>query len=276
MTAQTYSRFTFKTASPQILMAFLWDYGFDSFQEEDDTLIAYLTEELKPAEVERRIRHEHNAYFDQLTVEQVVNENWNAQWEAAFDPVTVGDFCHVRASFHDPDGSVKYDLVIDPKMAFGTGHHETTYLMIEQMSAWDFSGKRVLDMGCGTGVLSILAYKMGAKDITAVDIDPLSVENTLENLAINRAAAKVVLGGSEAIRSSMFDIVLANINRVALEQMIVRLYDAVDENGIALISGILIEDRRRMEVSVADAGFAITNILERGEWICMELSKGGF
>ena len=167
----------------EILVALLADIGFEGFEETDDMVKAFIREEELNTTALNEIVGNLQLQYTLLSIEQ---QNWNAQWESSFEPVIVEDFAAVRAAFHKPVSGVKYEIIITPKMSFGTGHHATTYLMMQQMSYIDFAGKKVFDFGTGTGVLAILAEKLGATKIDAIDIDEWSVENTNENILANK------------------------------------------------------------------------------------------
>jgi ribosomal protein L11 methyltransferase len=181
----------------------------------------------------------------------------------------VGDFCYVRADFHESREGFQYEVLINPKQAFGTGHHETTYMMIESMREIQFSDKRVLDLGCGTGILAILAAKMGAQDIIALDIEEESVENTIENLALNAISADVNLGSVEVVAGQKFDVVLANINRNAIMFLMPEISKLLRPGGIVTFSGFL--EANYLEV-VSKAEFLKLSLIrrvQRGEWECL-------
>jgi ribosomal protein L11 methyltransferase len=178
-----------------------------------------------------------------FNITSIPEQNWNAVWESNFEPVVVDDFCAVRADFHQPIKNVQHEIIITPKMSFGTGHHATTYMMIEQMSNIDFTKKRVFDFGTGTGILAILAQKLGAASITASDNDEWSIENAEENFQKNDVHS-IILYRSSAIPKDSFDIILANINRNVLSEYASALVNILSPNGVLLVSGILKEDEK--------------------------------
>src|SRR5690606_20164690 len=205
---------------------------------------------------------EFKAMADRLglsyTKELLPTVNWNATWEQNFEPVRIGDFCYVRAHFHPPVSGAQYDLVITPKMAFGTGHHATTEMMIASMETLDIAGKHVFDFGTGTGILAILAEKMGATGIFAVDNDPGAVENARENTLLNECHKAVFDTGSlELAAGRHFDLILANINRNILLQYMSDFPALLSDEGLLLLSGILKSDIPDILASAEANGFQL-------------------
>ncbi len=205
-----------------LLINALGEVGFDTFEETENGFNAYIpvdtfNEELLTATL--------NPFYEQFPFSHkatfIEQKNWNEVWESNFEPLVIGDQISVRATFHEPRPDVEYEIVIDPKMAFGTGHHQTTSMILQLMLDEDFAGKKVLDMGCGTGILAIMAAKLNAGDITAIDYDPVCYESTIENSQLNGITnIKALCGSKEAIPAEQFDIILANINRnILLDQM---------------------------------------------------------
>ena len=255
------------------LLAYLSLFPFEAFEELDNTIHAYiLNKELTSLVVSdiNILCKKYNVSFTSVDVEDV---NWNATWEANFRPVIVRDFCTVKASFHTEIPDTKYTINIDPKMAFGTGHHETTYMMISEMEEIDFYDKRVLDYGCGTGILSILAEQLNAKSIDAIDIEEQAIENTIENISLNKCnIIKAHLGTIDIIDIAMYDIVLANINRHVLLSSVQKLVGILGNDGILLLSGILISDIPVIQEAYKKY-FKIEIINKRGEWSCLKMIK---
>ncbi|RYD96899.1 MAG: 50S ribosomal protein L11 methyltransferase [Sphingobacteriales bacterium] len=201
---------------------------------------------------------------------EVIGErNWNAEWEKNFPPVVVNDFVAVRAHFHEPIPGVRHELLITPKMSFGTGHHATTWQMMQAMESLDFNGKRVFDFGTGTGVLAILAEKLGASRVLAIDNDVWSLENAQENCERNGCTHVEVALSSELPEGETFDIVLANINRNVLLQYVDYLKKAVVPGGYLLLSGLLTEDRAIIEEAYGKAGFEARRYSEKTNWISL-------
>lgn len=205
--------------------------------------------------------------------EPLEERNWNEDWERNFEPVRIDGLAVVRASFHAPQEGVHHDIVIDPKMSFGTGHHATTRQMMQMMGRLPISGKKVLDVGSGTGILSILAVKMGAAEVVSVDNDEWCYNNHLENNALNSLSSEVMLGGLEDVADKDFDLILANIQRNYLLENMEALVAHLKQDGFLMISGLLIED----EVDLLDKSLEchlIAHYLTESEgWACILLKK---
>lgn len=213
--------------------------GYDTFEETEPGFKAYIPSD----NFDQSLLDKTLSTFDEMVsfsyeINFIPGKNWNAVWESNFNPLLIKDRCYVRATFHTPHPEYPYEIVIDPKMSFGTGHHQTTSLMMECMLEENFIGKSVLDMGCGTGILSILADKLGAKYILAIDYDPVCVASTLENSHLNNTTNIDVLTGSkEIIPDKPFDIILANINRNILLDQMESYSRALSPGGLLFISG---------------------------------------
>ena len=265
---------TFAIASQEttdMLMAILCDIGFNGFEETENELLAYIGEEefdkfkLDAIAVRVGLTYE---------TETIAQQNWNALWESNFQPVVVEGICTIRAHFHDIVATTPYEIVITPKMSFGTGHHATTQLMIMLMSEIDFAGKTVLDFGTGTGVLAIFAELRGAERVLAIDNDEWSVENALENVDRNHSTHISVMQGSvEDMSGSKYDIILANINRHILLQYMGAMYEGLNNNGSILMSGLLIADREIIVDAAAGVGFQLIRVQEQDNWIGLLLKK---
>lgn len=205
---------------------------------------------------------------------ELKERNWNKAWEASFHAVEISDFCRIRADFHESKQQFKHEILINPEMAFGTGHHETTYLMIKSMESIDFRNKRVLDFGSGTGILAILASKLGAKEIDAVDNDEKAVRNTKANCLLNKADnvnAKLSIKGT--INRNDYNIILANINKYVLKNYIQRISELAASNAILLMSGLLLSDENEMIAHYTKNGFTLISKMHRGEWISLVFNK---
>ncbi|WP_026463335.1 50S ribosomal protein L11 methyltransferase [Adhaeribacter aquaticus] len=227
-----------------ILTAELGQIGYDTFMETEEGLNAYITEDIF-SEEDLKVVLEKYSVENSLTyaIQEIEKKNWNEEWEKNFEPLLIANICSVRASFHPKPDHVAYDIVINPKMSFGTGHHETTSLMIENQLEVDHAGKRVLDMGCGTGILAILAYKLGASEVVAVDIEDWTVENARENAELNNCQVDVRLGDVGVVgQEQPFDIVLANINRNVLLADMQEYSKLLKAGGTLIMSGFYTED----------------------------------
>jgi ribosomal protein L11 methyltransferase len=261
-------------STDEIVLGMLYQYDFASFEENEDHFVGYIPSASLTSEVKAEIDDILSNLGIKYSVDQVENQNWNAIWEASFQPVIVHDFCQIRADFHPAIVGVKYDLVINPKMAFGTGHHATTFMMIDLMSSIEFNGKNVFDFGCGTGILAILASKLGAVSIDAVDIEQESFENTIENSSINEVHNVVTYCGDiEAVPHRTYDVILANINRNILLRYAEDLAAKTVTNGILLLSGILVDDAEMVISAYKDRGFEYVKSDDRDGWKCILLKK---
>jgi len=205
-----------------LLINTLGEIGFDTFEELEFGFKAYIPADNFDSTV---LDEALEAYRDMFTfsyeITLIPQKNWNEVWESNFEPIAISDKIFVRATFHEPRPEFEFEIVIDPKMAFGTGHHQTTSMMLELLLENDMAGKKVLDMGCGTGILAIMASKLGATEITAIDYDPVCYDSTIENATLNGIENITALCGSkEAIPDEQYDVILANINRnILLDQM---------------------------------------------------------
>ncbi len=251
------------------LIAQLAQLGFEGFEELQDALKAYLPVGIfSEKEFENLIKQIDVKYSTSI----IKQTNWNQNWERNFDPIQVDinekPFAYLRAVFHSPHPTARYDLLITPKMSFGTGHHATTFQMVEQMSAIDFSGKRVIDFGTGTGVLSILAEKMGADSVLAIDNDDWSIENTLENIAANHCHRIEVLKAETCLHQDVrADVVLANINLNIIIQNLAAIKASCQKGGTVLFSGFLTQDEPVIIEALEGHGFTVNHCLSRNNWL---------
>jgi ribosomal protein L11 methyltransferase len=262
----------FSIENNEILTVYLGELPFETFEDTDMGLKAYIQEKELTDKVEKKVARLGKKHGFNFSKTFIAYQNWNVLWESNFEPIKVDDFVGLRADFHPPTEGVQFDLVINPKMAFGTGHHETTYMMMQLMRDIDFKGKRVLDYGCGTGILAILASKLEASTIEAVDIEFPAYENTIENCTINNVEnIKAVFGQLSDIESSNFDIILANINRNVILDSLDSLKNKLNTEGVMLISGFLIEDENVLVEALKKHNFTIKNKLHKRIWLCMRL-----
>lgn len=261
-----------------IVTAQLSDMQFESFVTENDTLKCYIKVQDFSPDLLNSLLSEFNS--GQFSIKhrwgEVEQENWNLLWESNFNPIIIDERCIVRASFHKDLPDAKYEIVIDPKMAFGTGHHQTTFLMLETMLDMDFCDKSVLDMGCGTGVLAILAAKMGAKSpVTAVDIDDIAVDSTKENATANKLDNKIaaVEGDSNVITNLSFDTILANINRNIILSDLEKYSAGLKSSGTLLISGFYMQDAPIIKSKAA--AFDLEPVFEKSldNWTVLKMIK---
>ena len=258
---------TFETA--EILLAYLSEAPFDTFEENETGLAAYLPARADMDAAESALKSLEGKFEFSWSKTFIQGQNWNEIWESNFHPVIVGDFCAVRADFHDPIPGVRWELVINPKMAFGTGHHETTWQCIAAMEQLPLPGAKVIDFGCGTGILAILASKLGAAHIEAVDIETESYRNTIENSAVNGVSNVVTRCGTlEAVEGLEFDGILANINRHVILATLPQLASLLQPAGWLLISGILLDDEAVVTTAAQAAGFENKWFTKRGNWLC--------
>jgi ribosomal protein L11 methyltransferase len=222
-----------------LLINALGDIGFDTFEEMEFGFKAYIpVDDFEKQLLDEVLMSYRELFTFSYEINLIPQKNWNEVWESNFEPITIGDQVFVRATFHQPRPEFKYEIVIDPKMAFGTGHHQTTAMMLQLMLENDFHDKKVLDMGCGTGILAIMASKLGANDIMAIDYDPVCYESTIENSALNKITnIKALCGSKEVIPNELYDIILANINRNILIDQMQRYAEVLKPEGEIYFSG---------------------------------------
>lgn len=251
-----------------ILVAELGSVGFESFTENEDGVIAFIQ---KPDWNESLLNDIQILESDEVgfsyEVEEIEQVNWNKEWENNFDPIVVENEVSIRAPFHS-NPNLKYDIVIEPKMSFGTGHHETTYLMIKHLMALDLRGKKVLDMGCGTGILAIFTELKGAEQIDAIDIDAWCYENSVENIERNNCQnIKVYQGDASMLKAKAYDVIIANINRNILLNDIGVYAHSLNANGELYLSGFYTEDVAQINEAVEKSGLVLSAKFERNNWV---------
>lgn len=266
-----YLQYNFQTASENIdlLIAFLSDSPFDTFEETEEGFLAFAPATAAEADIEALLAELQEQFPFSWQKSLIEGQNWNELWESNFQPVIVDDYCAVRADFHEPIPGKKWELVINPKMAFGTGHHETTWQCIASIEHLPMKGAQILDYGCGTGILAILSAKEGAAVVEAVDIEEQSYLNTVENSAANGVPHVIArLGTIEAVQGRNFDGILANINRHVILESLPRLAELIKPGGWLLISGILLTDEDIVTEAASQAGFEKKEMKNRGNWLC--------
>ena len=238
----SFTELIFSPLTPEqsdMLIAALSEQGYDGFEETPSELRAYIPSAQFDIAVANQFAHYHSV---SIRINELQATNWNQQWESNFDPVTIESFLHIRAAFHPVWGQANHEIVITPKMSFGTGHHATTRLMATEMSKLQWDQKKVFDFGTGTGILAILAEKLGARQIVAIDNDTWSIENAAENFGTNECK-HIELHLSEQLPDhSKFDIILANINTFIIKQYLFSLVKLLEPGGQLLLSGLLVED----------------------------------
>lgn len=222
-----------------LLINALGEIGFDTFEEVDFGFKAYIPSvEFDQEKLDETLSFYKNMFSFSYEITIIPQRNWNEVWESNFEPIEIGNKIFVRATFHQPKSEFPYEIVIDPKMAFGTGHHQTTSMMLELMLENNFENKKVLDMGCGTGILAIMASKLGANEITAIDYDPICYASTIENTQLNHVLnVKTICGSKEVIPVEKFDIILANINRNILLDQLLSYKEVIKPGGEIYLSG---------------------------------------
>ena len=261
-----------------VLAAELGEIGFESFTQDEQGLQGYISDQL----FDEAVLKDTLATFplEETTIHYVCtpveSKDWNEEWEKNyFKPIRIGNDCLIRASFHEPEPGYTYTIIIDPKMAFGTGNHETTYLMISWMLEEPLVGKRLLDMGCGTAVLAILARMKGAEKVVAIDIDEWAYENALENIRLNHTEEiEVALGGAERIAAfAPFEVIFANINRNILLQDMHHYAEALQPGGQLFMSGFYVEDLPIIEEECQRNGLRVEGYKERHNWVAVKVVK---
>ncbi len=249
------------------MIAELSQLDYEGFEEKNDnTLIAYIPKKLFNSAMLKKLAENNQIDY---TISELPSTNWNALWESNFQPVIVDDFCTVRAGFHAKATGTIHEIIITPKMSFGTGHHATTFMMMQQMRSVDMAGKRVLDFGTGTGVLAILAKKLGADQVTAIDNDEWSIENARENFAENNAEIELINDDKLPV-NTQYDIILANITKNVIVDNFRGLKNGLTNGAILILSGLLKEDEITIAEKAASLGFELEKKLERDNWISLK------
>lgn len=265
--------FTVKPLQPgvDILIAELGEAGFESFVEAEEGLSAYIQKTDWNEYILEGIQILNSDEFEiSYTFEEIEQTNWNVEWEKNFNPIIVNGVCSVRAPFHEKPNTA-YDIVIEPKMSFGTGHHETTHMMIQHILKNEFTNKSVLDMGCGTGILAILAEMKGAKPIDAIDYDNWCYLNSLENVERNGCKHITVLeGDAELLKNRAYDTIIANINRNILLNDINIYASCLNKNGSLFLSGFYKDDVQSIEEECQKYMLKLAEVIEENNWVALK------
>lgn len=258
----------------EILIAELGNVGFESFVENENGVTAYIQKTSWNAKILEAIFVLNSDEFSiEYNYNEVAQTNWNAEWEKNFSPIQVDDLVSIRAPFHE-NLNVKYDIVIEPKMSFGTGHHETTHMMVQHLLQLDLENRKVLDMGCGTGILAIFAEMKGANPIDAIDIDNWCYENSLENVSRNNCHHITVFeGDSSLLIDKKYDLIIANINRNILLMDMNVYANCLNEKGVLLLSGFYKEDMPIIDAEVAKYNLKLDTFIERNNWVALKYNK---
>jgi ribosomal protein L11 methyltransferase len=268
-----YLQITIPVSDPsaqEILIALLPDLGYEGFEQQESALQAFLPAELFNAAALEALLQPYKLSYSSATLEE---RNWNEEWEKSFEPVQVDHFCAVRAIFHPPIPGVTHELIVTPKMSFGTGHHATTFMMLQSMQHIDFQHKHVVDFGTGTGVLAILAEKLGAASILAIDNDDWSIENARENISENTCFSISAEKMDKIPTDRSFDIILANINKHVLLGEMRSIGQQLTIGGVILMSGLLENDFEEIENEAQINNLSISERMTKGSWICLKAQK---
>lgn len=273
LSSQTYVQLHFRdvsTAEQELIIAQLACMGFDGFEQGNNFLKACIPESEYDELLLNSTVDRHRYRFN---IEIIAPKNWNEEWEKSFQPVIVDQFCAIRASFHAPIGNIQHEIIITPKMSFGTGHHATTYQVIQLMQSVVFDNKSVLDFGTGTGVLAILAEKLGAKEIFAIDNDEWSINNAEENISTN-ACSRINLSQAGHINGNKeFDIILANINKHVILENLSPIAKQLAPGGVLIVSGILRNDQHDIVNSALSEKLFVKTQSERHDWLALSLTN---
>jgi len=273
-----YISYTFKIhpkePATEILVAELGEIGFESFVENEEGLIAYIQQtDWNENILDDVFILNSNEFSISYEMEVIEQTNWNSEWEKNFNPIQVDNLVSIRAPFHE-NPNLKYDIVIEPKMSFGTGHHETTHMMVQHLLDLDLTNKKVLDMGCGTGILAIFAEMKGAKPIDAIDIDNWCYQNSVENVERNNCSnIDVYEGDALLLINKKYDVIIANINRNILLNDMQAYMNCLNDNGTLLLSGFYQEDIPIIDAEVSKFQFKIDKIIERNNWVALKYQK---
>ena len=263
-----------KEPGTEILIAELGELAFESFIETEEGVSAYIQKDFWNEAILEDIYILQNPEFKiSYTIEDIEQVNWNEEWEKNFNPIDVDGKCYVRAPFHEKSNAA-YEIVIEPKMSFGTGHHETTHMIIQHLLETDLKDKKTLDMGCGTAILAILAEMKGAQPIDAIDIDNWCYLNSIENAERNNCKHITVYeGDAELLKDKNYDVIIANINRNILLNDMQTYVDCLNENGIIFLSGFYTEDFEAINESCVSKGLSYEKEIIRNNWMSLKYKK---
>lgn len=263
-----------KELGSEILIAELGEKPFESFMETENGFSAFIQKKLWTKNLLNDIYLLRSPEFViSHTIEEIDQVNWNEEWEKNFEPIDVDGKCHVRAPFH-PKSNANFDIIIEPKMSFGTGHHETTHMMIQHLLETDITNFKTLDMGCGTAILAILAEMKGAKPIDAIDIDNWCYQNSIENATRNNCIEIVVYEGDAALlKNKKYDLIIANINRNILLNDMQQYVDCLNQKGILLLSGFYTEDIPFINESCTEKGLTFIKKIVRNNWTSLKYAN---
>jgi len=258
----------------EILVAELGEKAFESFIETEFGVTAYVQKTLWNENILDDIYILNSPEFTiSFAIEEIAQVNWNEEWEKNFEPIDVDGICHVRAPFH-PKTDAEFDIIIEPKMSFGTGHHETTHMMIQQLLNNDLTNKKTLDMGCGTAILAILAEMKGAKPIDAIDIDEWCYLNSIENAERNNCKEiSVFEGDASLLADKKYDVIIANINRNILLNDMATYVSCLNQKGLLFLSGFYQEDISAIDACCIELGLKLEKRLERNNWVSLKYTN---
>jgi ribosomal protein L11 methyltransferase len=260
-----------------LLISELAEAGFNTFEDTESGFAAFIDfDDYNQNKLSEVLLQFEDEFIYNYTITEIAAQNWNEEWEKNFEPLIISDECYIRATFHEPQPQYRYEIVIDPKMAFGTGHHQTTTMMMQYILSSDLEGKKVLDMGCGTGILAILASKKGANTLLAIDNDEVCYQSTLENASLNHITnLEAACGGKEIIPESTFDVILANINRNILLDQINTYAGVLISGGSIFFSGFYeTPDLEMIEQECKKFNIIYKDHKKMGDWVAAHFIKG--
>lgn len=268
-------KFTVQEPEPfnEIIIALISELPFESFLENETGFDAYIPATDENIDEVKAVLDDMEGFDFSYTRQEIEQQNWNATWEENFTPILVNDECLIRAEFHETIENIPYEIIIQPKMSFGTGHHSTTYLMVEYILEMDCQGKDLLDMGCGTSILAILALKKGANYAECIDIDEWAVENSIENGKRNGVSLDAKMGDNSLLGTKNFDLILANINKNILIAQIPSYVKTMNTGADLLLSGLMEQDFDDILAVCKENNLEFISKKQRNEWIAIHLKK---